>query len=362
LNSELPPGSLPYFSTDDPEAFKNVIYGNNAFWKKDFSTAEKFFLQALTIDSNCVSASVMLSWVFQNLGLDVQGRKWCLMAYKKRELLSLQQKINVDILHAICLETPFEAIKYLKQYQVIDDNSPYNYYTLGWNYDQIYQFDNAIPEYEKALEIFRKWGTKPVWVYNYTQLGKDYHKNSKYKNEKDLYKKAEQDFPDDPDLIHNQAVLSLSEGDMGAANRYIEKYTSIRKKTSASDAFIENGIASIYSEAGILEKAEESYKKAITLSPKNSALKNNLAYFLIDKDRNINEGLQLVDSALKLRPDNYSYLHCKGWGLYKQGKYQESLDILQKSWDLRMKNAIYDHTAYLHLEAAKKAVANQKKN
>ena len=52
---------------------------------------------------------------------------------------------------------------------------------------------------------------------------------------------------------------------------------------------------------------------------------NNLAYFLIDKDRNINEGLELVDKALKLSPDNYNYLHTKGWGLYKQGKYQGSI-------------------------------------
>ena len=51
---------------------------------------------------------------------------------------------------------------------------------------------------------------------------------------------------------------------------------------------------------------------------------NNLAYFLIDKDRNVNEGLELVDRALKLSPDNYNFLHTKGWGLYKQGKYQGS--------------------------------------
>ena len=29
------------------------------------------------------------------------------------------------------------------------------------------------------------------------------------------------------------------------------------------------------------------------------------------------------------------YLDTKGWGLFKQGKYQEALGVLQKSWDLR---------------------------
>ncbi len=70
----------------------------------------------------------------------------------------------------------------------------------------------------------------------------------------------------------------------------------------------------------------------------------------------------LLIKHLKLSPDNYLLSRYKGWGLYKQGKYQEAFEILQKSWDLRMKNAIYDHEAFLHLEAAKKAVANQKNN
>ncbi|NTW18582.1 MAG: hypothetical protein HGA42_02785, partial [Nostocales cyanobacterium W4_Combined_metabat2_030] len=51
-------------------------------------------------------------------------------------------------------------------------------------------------------------------------------------------------------------------------------------------------------------------------------------------------------------------LDTKGRGLYKLGKYKEAMEILQKSWDLRMKNAIYDHSAFLHLEEARKAVVS----
>jgi tetratricopeptide (TPR) repeat protein len=83
---------------------------------------------------------------------------------------------------------------------------------------------------------------------------------------------------------------------------------------------------------------------------------NNLGMFLIDKDRNISEGLVLVDKALKLSPDNYSYLHSKGWGLFKQGKLKESLELLEKSDSLK---PVYDHRIYLHLEATKNAVAGQ---
>ena len=90
------------------------------------------------------------------------------------------------------------------------------------------------------------------------------------------------------------------------------------------------------------------------MEPENPVIINILAYFLIDKDRNINEGMELIEKALKLSPENYNYLHTEGWGLYKQGKYQEALDLLEKSWNLRLR---YRHSLFLHLEAAKKAVA-----
>jgi len=118
----------------------------------------------------------------------------------------------------------------------------------------------------------------------------------------------------------------------------------------------------IYSEAGNLDKAEDYYKESLLVEQKRPDRLNTLAYFLIDKERNIKEGIELVDKALEINPDYYRYLYTKGWGLYKLGEYQEALDLLQKSWDLRLKNAIYNHEAFLHLEAAKKAVATQKNN
>jgi Tfp pilus assembly protein PilF len=130
------------------------------------------------------------------------------------------------------------------------------------------------------------------------------------------------------------------------------------KSRSFSEADIATYLAQyIYSNADFPDKAEEYYRNALSLEPEAPVRMNDLGYFLIDKDRDINRGLELVDKALELNPDDYSSLHSKGWGLYKQGKYQEAKDILQKSWDLRMENAVYDHTAFLHLEEAKKAAA-----
>jgi hypothetical protein len=55
-------------------------------------------------------------------------------------------------------------------------------------------------------------------------------------------------------------------------------------------------------------------------------------------------------------------LHTKGWGLFKLGKYQTSFDILQRSWDLITKDGGFDTFTYIHLDSAKKAVAELKNN
>ncbi len=343
-----------FASTNSSEAYRYFIYGMNAYYKRDFPTAVKLYSQAIAIDSNFTFAYINLSYAYFNLRSYEQAKKWCLRIYEKESQMSMQQKIWTNRAYALFFETPYEEIKYVRQLQEIDDQLPLNYYSLGWIYNKLYQYNKAIPEYEKALEIYNKWGSKPVWDANYTGLGLAYHKTGQYKKEKKLYKKAELDFPDDPPLILRQAILALTEGDTISGNDYIKKYISLRKEGSASEAVIAISIAEIFSESGIPDKAEEYYRQALSLEPENPFMLNYLAYFLIDKDRNIKEGLELVDKALELSTDDYNYLNTKGWGLYKQGKNKEALELLEKAWKLK---PIYNHEIYLHIEEVKKAIA-----
>jgi tetratricopeptide (TPR) repeat protein len=294
-------------------------------------------------------------------GMFEEAKKWCLKLYEKREQVTPRDKCYVNWAYAHYFGTPDEEIKYLRQALEIDDQDPISYFVIGSKYNQLYQYDKAIPEYEKALEIYDKWDTRPNIAFAYTGLLTAYYKTRQYKKGEKLYRKAELDFPGDPLLIFRRAILYLFEGDTVEANRYNEKYITVLKGNSMSEARISRNLADIYSQADYPDKAEIFYRKALSLEPGSPLRLDVLAYFLIDKDRNIIEGMELTDKALKSDPDNYNYLHTKGWGLYKQGKYGEALEILQKSWDLRREFAIYNHDAFLHLEAAKKALASQKK-
>jgi tetratricopeptide (TPR) repeat protein len=302
--------------------------------------------------------------IYSNLNQDYfeESKKWCLKYYQKRDQMPEQEKLWADIIYVRLLETPNEEIKYLKLLIGYDDEMPVPHFNLGIAYLRFGLYDLAITEFEKELEIYKKWESKPRWSLSYIQLGNAYHKMGMYMKERELYRKAEQDFPDDPEIIAHQSVLSFSLGDTVKAKRYIEKYVTIGKKNSVSDTTIRTDLVWIYNEGGALDKAEAILREALSFEPENPDRQNNLAYFLIDKDQNISEGIELVDKALESSPENFSYLHTKGLGLYKQGKFQEALEVLQKSWDIRREKAVYDHEAFLHLEAAKKAVANLKNN
>ena len=53
------------------------------------------------------------------------------------------------------------------------------------------------------------------------------------------------------------------------------------------------------------------------------------------------------------------FLDCKGWGLYKQGNYEEALNILKKAYELDV-NPVHRVTVSLHIQEVEKAIASQK--
>jgi tetratricopeptide (TPR) repeat protein len=370
LIKELPSFDKTNVFTSSPEALRYFIYGQNYFFKEDFRSSQDWLLRAVTADTNFTQAMILLSISFSNeylfeqtvttvrneLLLD-QAKKWCLMAYRKKDQLPVQQQINVNRVYAMCFETPEKVIECLNQQIDLDDQNPKIYFSLAGCYFDLYQYDKAIQEYEKALELYRKWGIKPQWSFDYTFLGESYHKIGRYNEEEVLLKKAEQEFPDDPYITADMAVLMITKNDTASANKYIKKGILFMKSIGLSDASIATVIAYGYSEAGWKDEAEKYYRKAANLEPDNPAILNELAYFLINHDRKIDEGLELTGKALELKPDYYEFLHTKGWGLFKKRQFKEAAAILQKSWDLRMKKAIYSHDGFLHLEAAKKALA-----
>jgi AraC-like DNA-binding protein/tetratricopeptide (TPR) repeat protein len=344
-------------STKHPEALSSFINGQKSFSKLDFTEAIQFYAKAIAIDSNFVSPYIFTFFAYKNNGQLKEARAWSSKVFAKRDLMTIPQKGYANAIYASCFETPNESVRYYRSVLDFDDQLPDTHNDLGSVYCYLQQYDNAIPEFIKTLEIYEKWGVKPFWGTYYSWLALAYHKTGQYKEEKKILKKAKTDFPDDPEIMYWEIVVALTDRDTVTANRIMKKWILVKRVQSCSEARITATFANMYIDAGIPDEAEKYIRQALSLEPENPARMRDLAYFLIKYDRDINEAMELVDKALKLNPDEYIALECKGWGLYKQGRYQEALELLQKSWNLRLS---YRHSLFLHLEAAKKAVAENK--
>jgi tetratricopeptide (TPR) repeat protein len=65
--------------------------------------------------------------------------------------------------------------------------------------------------------------------------------------------------------------------------------------------------------------------------PGDSQVQNALGYTLADRDRNLPEARQLITAALAQSPDNAATLDSMGWLLFREGKYAEALEYLNRA-------------------------------
>ena len=345
-------------ATGSPEAFKYLIYGdrlkNTAVNREGLTTAVDWFLKALAVDSNYFLPMNGLVDVYQFMGEYEESLNWLNKIYQRKDQWSMMVQVGINWMYAINYEPPEEGIRYLKQLLQNDDQNPTLHWLLGNAYSGINQYDNAIPELKKAIELLHEWGIDDS--YYYRDLGWAYHKTGQYEKERKLYRRAEKYVMDDQTIISCRAVLSLTVKDTVKAKRNIEKYTSFCRDNSISESEIAEGIGYIYWKADIADKAEKYFRKALLLDPDNANSMNVLANRLIEMNKNFDEVSELIEKALKLarnKWDYYFYLDTKGWGLYKSGKYQEALDLFQNLWDSAPYKMYFMKS---HLDEVRKAV------
>jgi len=313
---------IHYYITNSPEAYKYHVLAKEALYNLDFNAALRLDSIAVSIDSSFVNAIVTLCWANYNLGKYEEATKWLQAALMKRDKLPLVDQINLDYQYASLYLTPEEQIKYLQQLQKIEDNNPNHSLLLGYTYIYINKYYEALPELEKALEMFKNLGTEPNDLFYYHYLLKAYKKTGQRRMETRLIKRAEDYF------IKNPKGLS-------AGDRYYN-------------------MSLVYSDAGFYDKAEEYFEKGFSLNPGNKGMINNYAFSLIDNNLNVNRGLELINKALEQDSTNGILLDIKGWGLYRQHKYRDALELLEKAYQKIPSYEIKDH-----LDSVRAAINNK---
>ena len=72
----------------------------------------------------------------------------------------------------------------------------------------------------------------------------------------------------------------------------------------------------------------------MSLRPDDPTIMNYLGYSWIDRGINLDEGLALIETALRLAPDNGAITDSLGWAHYKLGNYERAIFYLERAAEL----------------------------
>ena len=344
--------------TNSVEALRKYNEGMKSILNGDYLIAAKTLEEAYRIDTSFAFAAFFCSFAYCYIDHH-QAKYWEQKAYLNKEKLTEDYRMWLEFWHGwFATKNTNEILNYCNTIEKSNTKSRFILFDIGCAYTFLGIPDKSVSMFEKAEKVGSELGED--WKYRdfYKYFDNACYLASNSDKEAKVLETGLKLFPDDIELIWSQARFELSKGETKRAKEFIDKYEYLCKRSGISESEIEANIGSLYEEVDSLNRAEHFFRYALTLEPDNTMRMNNLAYLLIDKDRNLNQGMELIDKALKINPDNYTMLNTKGWGLFKQGKFNDALLLLQKSWDLSPSYS--SHDIFLHLEEVKKAITNQK--
>jgi tetratricopeptide (TPR) repeat protein len=360
-----------YVTTNSSKAYRYFIQGLEVFWEGTWSWhAREYFQKAIKIDSTFTSAYFWLSVAMWG------GDTNLLKAYEGKDRLSMKMQLWLSAFMSKYIEkNPYKTINYFKQATEIDPISRLGWFFLGWHYERIEKYEDALLSLEQIIKLNKQLGP---WKnhYFYVLLGNIYRYLEKYNKAQKIYKKGIQHFPDSWFIPMGQAKCALLQNDTISANHYIDQFKSAYNSADIPRETLTLAfIGSIYKDAGQIKKAEELYRHSLEVrinqgyNIDTTFVGNHLfwAYdilgrFLIDNDINVEEGMEYIHEALELakeserHSDHPQMLHGLGWGYYKQGKYEEALQALKRAEEGTKE---YDHTIHQRIKEVEQALASQ---
>lgn len=81
--------------------------------------------------------------------------------------------------------------------------------------------------------------------------------------------------------------------------------------------------------------AEKDLKQALALVPEQPLVLNYLGYSWIDQGVNLKEGMELIEKAVALKPDDGYIVDSLGWAHFKQGNFADAVNYLERAVELK---------------------------
>jgi len=187
--------------------------------------------------------------------------------------------------------------------------------------------NNAKTELAKAL-IKNKYS-----IFSNYFMAQVYQINKERKKALEFYalslKKAPHFFPS----LYGMAETYIILGDLEKAYKYYKKALKTKK-----DSGILLKLGMLCEKIKEYGEAEKYYRELIKQEPNLFVGYNQLAWLLVQTNKNLDEALKMALKANELLPNNSSILDTLGWIYFNQKKYKKALKYLKKSVETNSNN------------------------
>ena len=102
-------------------------------------------------------------------------------------------------------------------------------------------------------------------------------------------------------------------------------------------------IAMLAEKMGRPDELEKRLRRLLELHPEHAHAHNALGYSLVERNVRLDEAQRFIDRALELAPNDPFILDSKGWLLFRLGKTQAALELLNQAFGLRADPEIAAH-------------------
>ena len=348
-------------NTNCPEALKKYIEGMQLLSNGNPTEAVNLFKESYYLDTAFTFAAFYTAYSYSYSYNQRSSAEWTRIACKGEDRLPYCYKLWVEMWRMSTINNNKDSTLYYL-YNLLgqsDIKSRLFWNDIGTTFAALEKNESAVQAFENVEKIDSDWGNDFKLKDYYYNFGWTYHKLGLHDKEAKIFEKALKIWPGDGYYTYSQARCALSQGDTARGRELINDCLQFCRKYGTPESYIEaNVLGDLYSESKLYEKAEEHYRKAVQLKDKYYPVRLfQLGNFLIITDRNVPEGMGIMDSLLIIEPEMILSLKFKGIGYYKVGKYNEALALLQ---EFSEKKPGWDPESENYTKKVKEALAHQK--
>jgi tetratricopeptide (TPR) repeat protein len=139
-------------------------------------------------------------------------------------------------------------------------------------------------------------------------------------------------FPNYPLPYFFAGIGNFQLKDYEKAKAYLESGKDFVINNNALLEQFYSSLGDTYNELGNYEASYAAYEKVLSINPSSQYVLNNYAYYLSLRSEKLDKAEEMAKRAVEIDPYSPHYLDTYSWVFYKQGKFKEAREWIEKAY------------------------------